>query len=107
MSEINLPLLFMGDFNCPNIDWRRVSPTGCSPRERAFLDFVVFYGLEQKVPGINRSKSGNILDLVICSADFIVDDDVSAANSPVKTDHLAVLVTVDFRYSDSTNPIEA
>ena len=91
-SETDLPLLIVGDFNCPKISWHPPSVKGCSTREKLLFDFVELNGLEQKVRRPTRPRSGNILDLVICSSDLVEDDQVVLHKSPVPTDHYAIVV---------------
>ena len=53
----DLPLLIVGDFNCPNLDWTTPSALGGSPREKLFFDFVILNDFEQKVLRPTRPRS--------------------------------------------------
>ena len=89
------PVIIMGDFNCPNIDWRNnICLPCCHPKERTLLDFSILNGLSQRVTRATRPSSSNILDLVFCTDDLLSDLCVEVVGNPVVSDHHAVIIDV-------------
>ena len=69
-AEHQFPLLVMGDFNCPLIDWNNfVCPSGNSTNT-SLLSFSQCLSLHQLVRSPTRNN--NILDLVFCSVESLV-----------------------------------
>ena len=63
--------IFVGDFNCPDIDW--FSLTAQSHFSNSFCEFIFDYNLTQHV-NVPTHIKGNILDLVLTSPSLIIDD---------------------------------
>ena len=61
---LNSPLILLGDFNFPKIDWTTL--TGSTKSERVFIDFCINAGLQQHVTSSTlNAHSGSTLDLVL------------------------------------------
>ena len=67
----NLPVVIVGDFNCPDVNWDLLSST--SPLSSDLCDLVFDHGLTQLVHDPTHVK-GNILDLVITNSVDRVSD---------------------------------
>ena len=68
-------LIIVGDFNLPTIDWRSDYFEGyIRPIDRQFLDVFMLLGLTQWIKEPTFVVSGNILDLILTSAEDRVSD---------------------------------
>ena len=83
LTEVyNRPLLLMGDFNYPDIDWS--TSTGGSATSQRFMDGVQDAFLMQNV--LDGTSNGAILDLVI-SSELEMIDVVSVLDKFSSSDH--------------------
>ena len=64
----NFNVFILGDFNLPGINWQR--NTGTTTFERAFLDMVSDFGLNQFINASNHLK-GNCPDLIFGAVDSL------------------------------------
>ena len=83
------PVIVLGDFNVPGVDWRNICSTNGDSRESHFVDICVGHGLYQLVDQATRPSSGNLLDLLLTTDPMFVDS-VTLVNLPVASDHLAI-----------------
>ena len=91
LSDSPLPLVVVGDFNCPNIPRNRPSsPRHMSDRERHLYGFCVMASLRQLVTSPTRPASGNIIDILLCSDYYVDPTSVNVSPCPVATDHLGI-----------------
>lgn len=99
-SQIAWPVVLLGDFNLPGIDWINV---GAQEHlfHKSFVNCIVNNGYTQYVQ--SPTRNGNILDLVLCSHQFVISDCVTV--SPIGTsDHAGVLFRIfddSFSVSDT------
>ena len=72
------PLIVMGDFNCPHIDWMNRKCSGGYPEEKVLFDFCLANGLRQMVSGPTRPQNGILIaidwDRIFDAADNVEDD---------------------------------
>ena len=66
LNSSSKPVIFLGDFNLPHIDWTIPISKGILAHD-IFLDFYLNNNLTQHVNEPTHIK-GNILDLVLCNA---------------------------------------
>ncbi len=88
----DVPLVAVGDFNLPHIDWSSLSlKPHAPPAERLIFDFFLTQGLEQLVTVPTRQ--GNVLDLVLSNRPGLVAAlDVEEAFIP--SDHRMVVFEI-------------
>ena len=66
LNSLTKPVIFLGDFNLPHIDWT-IPISKSNLAHDIFLDFYLNNNLTQQVNEPTHIK-GNILDLVLCNA---------------------------------------
>ena len=79
--------IFVGDFNCPDINW--TSLTGSSTVSNMFCEFVFDCNLSQHVMVPTHVK-GNILDLILTSADVNVEHLTIKSSTFCNSDHFVI-----------------
>lgn len=90
------PVVIVGDFNQPRIDWNRyISGGPPQGKEDIFLSFCLLHGLSQLVGSATRPGSGTVLDLLLTDEEDIVNM-ISVDAAPTKSDHLAVYFKLVF-----------
>jgi len=89
LCETTTPVIIVGDFNLPQVDWKRCLTGGEQSKEYIFTSFCLSNSLTQLVPFPTRPESSTILDLILTNdVDSVLNVNVSPG--PVKSDHLAV-----------------
>ena len=84
-------VIFVGDFNLPDICWSTL--TGTSPFSNSFCDFVYEMNLSQLAMDSTHVK-GNILDLVLTNAENFIYDSDSLPLIP--SDHRTVSLKIKY-----------
>ena len=99
LCDCNLPVLLVGDFNLPSIDWS--SPALISDSDCCSVRFSVFtsrHALDQLVSEPTRGR--NILDLLLCNEPFLVS--TVRTGPPFSTaDHSRVEFSINLVDSES------
>ena len=87
------PIIFLGDFNLPDINWSSLSCT--SFNSTLFCDFVFQYNLSQLVKSSTHIH-GNTLDLVLTNdPDLVSDLSVhSQASRAITSDHFIISFSI-------------
>ena len=80
-----------GDLNFPGMRWD--PPMSYDASSSEFLDFLLEHGITQFVT-CPTHRAGNVLDLVMGSDEFLVND--LMVNAPLLADHFSVSFNVDF-----------
>ncbi len=88
----NVPVIAVGDFNLPNVNWNTLTllPRAV-PAERQLLNCVIGHGLEQLV--LQPTRNNNILDLVLTSRPGFVSS-LSVCPPIIPSDHQVVTFDV-------------
>ena len=69
----SFPVILVGDFNLPEIDWLNLTRTDADSKESLFVNFCVDHGFSQLVGEPTRTVSGSLLDLLLTNLDGLVD----------------------------------
>ena len=83
----NNPVLILGDFNFPDINWSTL--TGHSTNSNSFCDFTFDNSLSQLVSHATHNK-GNILDLVLSNVPELFANCAVQQSSILLTDHYII-----------------
>ena len=102
-SLVPRPLILLGDFNFPNIDWN--SLTGSTHSTNLFCDLVFDLNLKQMV-NFPAHLKGNTLDLVLANCpDLIVNVSALQGKSICSlSDHIPVIIQSSLLCTDSRKP---
>ena len=86
LCDKKLPVVIMGDFNIPDIDWNTL--TGSSLYSNLFCDLVFHLNLSQLVECSTHSH-GNILDLIFTNKDDLIDNVIVQSHKAhfISSDH--------------------
>nr|CAD2205370.1 unnamed protein product [Meloidogyne enterolobii] len=101
ISAVSYPLILLGDFNLPNIDWENYSTQTKNTKETLFLEYIQSLGLKQKIDKPTRGV--NILDLLLTNEDELIK--AITINPPIsKSDHNTIEFEISFtnNYQDNT-----
>ena len=88
------PIILLGDFNFPDVDWATYS--GSSPKANKFCDLLFQLNLSQLINEPTHNQ-GNILDLVITNNEDIVYNLFVHPQhyQPISLDHFVVSFSID------------
>ncbi len=87
-----VPVIVVGDFNLPNIDWNTLTALPrAAPAERQLLNCVITQGLEQLV--LQPTRHDNILDLVLTNRPGFVHS-LTVSPPIIPSDHQMVTFDV-------------
>ncbi len=96
LCDCQLPLVFVGDYNLPQINWDSMTAPS-SPHYIGFLDLINYVGLSQLV--FQATRLDNILDLVLTTDSLFVSA-VAVIEGFGTSDHSAVTFSMLGSYSD-------
>ena len=68
---ISFPLILLGDFNMPGIDWEHYNTPVINKKEILFLEYIQSLGLTQK---INQPTRGQNILIYYCSDENLISD---------------------------------
>jgi len=99
--SINWPVIIVGDLNCPGINWDTLSAPADGVQD-ILLDFLCNQCYDQMVE--SPTRGGNILDLVLTSHSFCIND-IKVSENFSTSDHNSVIFSICDRQSrtDTTN----
>lgn len=88
ICDADVPVIVLGDFNMPGIDWDSRIPGDSPSMENLFLHSIYRNNLTQIVD-FPTHISGSTLDLILVTDTDLIHD-LSSAQSPVCSDHAAL-----------------
>ena len=96
LSQDDMLIVAVGDFNLPSIDWKCMIPSQDS-KCTEFFDLISTHGLYQFVP--EPTRLNNILDLVLCSDSGLISD-VEVIVPFGMSDHNAIYFSIELVLGD-------
>lgn len=89
LASISTNVIFMGDFNYPDVSWDRL--VGCTQASHLFCDLVFDLNLHQLV-NVSTHVQGNTLDLVVTNSHHLITSLTVTQDTRyfLKTDHFLV-----------------
>ena len=98
LSSISDPVIIVGDFNCPDINWDLLDYS--QPLSSSLCDLVFQFQLSQLVNNPTHLKS-NVLDLILTNTEHIIND-ITVGSSPFSnSDHLPISFLIKCQLSSS------
>jgi hypothetical protein len=95
-ESFSIPVVFVGDFNLPGIEWTSAVPTASSAfRQQDFLDLFNSFGLFQHVDR-PTTQYGSLLDLVFTNEPRLVYN-VEVGEPLGKSDHFVIAFDLDMQ----------
>jgi len=89
LRDVRYPVIFLGDYNVPHIDWASLSATRNDGKSNIIADFCRTNALVQLVDFPSRATNDHILDLVLTTDPLCVLD-VVRTDAICWSDHYAV-----------------
>ena len=103
MASIKTPLLILGDFNFPDINW--VTKLGNNVNSNKLVETINDLFLEQLVNTPTREISNNILDLILTNSPEIVQN-INVLESLGNSDHNIIMFNITMNKNDVNNNIK-
>ena len=95
-----LPIIVLGDFNCPDICWHTLASH--SSRSSALCDFIFDNNMSQLIT-YPTHHNGHILDLLFTNDPDSVGDIVTIDNCPLVSDHIPLLAELKTSASQTSH----
>lgn len=96
------PVVLVGDFNLPDIDWNDLRISEETSKESVFVNTCLSNGLYQLVSEATRKPSGSLIDLLLTTEPGIIDH-VCVIDPPVRSDHQAITFSLLGSVADSSS----